>query len=222
MPGPLRVCLYCLRHLRAVTQDALQDSLWDDLYRSNSRTWRGNARVPLPIQSGDALDLGCGNGKTSSTLIDNGLRVAGVDFSSEAVEICRKRFQGRAEFLQCDITSLPFGDSSFDYITAVHVLEHLDSDGLRKASGEIQRMLRPGGCLFVRSFAPGDLREAGRRDGIRYVHRLPEEIVQAFPEMEAVSAELVEDTTRFGAVRRRSECLFRKPRAQQPLTTQLR
>ncbi len=202
--------------------DESQASLWDSLYRSNSRTWRGNARVPLPVKSGDALDLGCGNGKTVRTLADSGFRVTGVDFSSEAVEICRKQFQGRAEFVRSDITGLPFGDCSFDYVTAVHVLEHLDSDCLRAASEEVLRVLRPGGWLFVRSFAPGDLREAGRRDGIRYVHRLPEEIVRAFPGMEAVSAELVEDATRFGAVRRRSECLFRKPQAQQPLTTQLR
>ncbi len=196
---------------RSVNPDDEQSGLWDALYRSNSRTWRGNARVPLPMASGDALDLGCGNGKTTSFLIDSGFQVTGADFSSEAVEVCRKLFDGTAEFVQADITDLPFADRSFDYITAVHILEHLDSKGLGRASGEILRVLRPEGYLFIRSFAPGDLREAGRKEGILYVHRLPEEIVQAFPCMDVVSSELVEERTRFGAVRRRSECLLRKP-----------
>lgn len=196
---------------RPVSPDDEQSGLWDALYRSNSRTWRGNARVPLPILSGDALDLGCGNGKTTSFLIDSGFTVTGADFSSEAVGICRKLFDGTAEFIKTDATSLPFEDGSFDYITAVHILEHLDSEGLERASREIVRTLRPGGYLFIRSFAPGDLREAGRKEGIRYIHRLPEDIVQAFPGMDAVSSELVEERTRFGAVRRRSECLLRKP-----------
>ncbi len=199
-----------------VNPDDEQSGLWNALYRSNSRTWRGNARVPLPIGSGDALDLGCGNGKTTSFLIDNGFTVTGADFSSEAVGICRKLFDGTAEFVQADAADLPFDDCSFDYIAAVHILEHLDSEGLGKASEEMLRVLRPGGYLFVRSFAPGDLREAGRKEGIRYVHRLPEEIVRAFSGMDVVSSELVEERTRFGAVRRRSECLLRKPLAQNP------
>ncbi len=197
--------------LGIVTLETRQEGLWNALYKSNSRTWRGSARIPLPIGTGDALDLGCGNGKTASSLIDSGFQVTGADFSSEAVEICRRLFDGKATFVQADIAELPFDDRSFDYITAVHVLEHLDSDGLERASGEIFRILRPGGYLFVRSFAPGDLREAGRKEGIRYVHRLPEEIVRAFSGMEVVSSELVEERTRFGAVRRRSECLLRKP-----------
>ncbi len=196
---------------RPVNPDEEQIGLWDALYRSNSRTWRGNAHIPVPLESGDALDLGCGNGKTASFLIDRGFRVTGADFSSEAVAASRRLFDGRAEFVQADIADLPFADCSFDYITAVHVLEHLDSEGLSRASKEIQRALRPGGYVFVRSFAPGDLREAGRKEGIRYIHRLPDEIVQAFPGMEVVSSELVEERTRFGAVRRRSECLLRKP-----------
>lgn len=184
--------------------------LWDTFYRDNARLWRGNSRVPLPIQSGRTLDLGCGNGKTVSTLLDNGLDVTGIDFSSKAVESCRSIFGDKAEFVESDVSDLPFDDSSFDYITAVHILEHIDEDEMRQVSDEIRRVLKPGGYLFIRSFAPGDLRESKRTDGILYIHRTPEQIVAHFPELEVISSELVEERTRFGAMRRRSECLLHK------------
>lgn len=104
-----------------------QRDLWDGFYAANGRAWRGNSRIPDPLSGeGDALDLGCGNGKTVSTLIDMGYRVTGVDFSAMAVEMCRENFRDSAEFVVSDIVSLPFQDSSFDYVTAVHVLEHID------------------------------------------------------------------------------------------------
>ena len=191
-----------------------QEDVWDSFYRSNGRAWRGNCRLPDPFGgSGRALDLGCGSGKSSSALIDMGYEVTGLDFSDEAIGICRDRFPGSAEFVTGDVLALPFQDGSFDYVVAVHVLEHLTDAELAVAAREIMRVLHPGGYAFVRDFAPGDLR-SGSREGseIRYVHRTPEEISSAFPDAETVSSDIVEETTRFGAVRRRSEILVRRLR----------
>lgn len=187
-----------------------QTALWNDLYHKNRQMWRGNSRIPIPVQSGKALDLGCGNGKTVSTLLDNSLDVTGIDFSSKAVESCRSIFGDKAEFVESDVSNIPFDDSSFDYVTAVHILEHIDDDAMRQVSDEIRRILRPGGYLFIRSFAPGDLRESKRTDGILYIHRTPEQILAHFPDLKVISSELVEERTRFGAMRRRSECLLHK------------
>ncbi len=191
-----------------------QQDVWDSFYRSNGRAWRGNCRMPDPLGGGgDALDLGCGSGKSVSTLIDMGYRAVGLDFSDEAVSMCRERFGGAAEFVSGDVLALPFDDGSFDYVTAVHVLEHLTDEALRTAAGEIARVLRPGGYAFVRDFAPGDLRSESREGSdIRYIHRTPEELVSAFGDVEVVSAGVVEEKTRFGAVRRRSEVLLRRRR----------
>ena len=58
-----------------------QQDVWDSFYRSNGRAWRGNCRMPDPLGGGgDALDLGCGSGKSVSTLIDMGYRAVGLDF----------------------------------------------------------------------------------------------------------------------------------------------
>jgi SAM-dependent methyltransferase len=46
-----------------------------------------------------------------------------------------------------DITSLPFGDQSYDAVFASHVLEHIPDD--KKALAEIRRILRPGGFAVL-------------------------------------------------------------------------
>ena len=46
-------------------------------------------------------------------------------------------------------TSLPFEDSTFDSVTALEILEHLDWDDQMKAMSEMKRVLKPGGLLIV-------------------------------------------------------------------------
>lgn len=190
-----------------------QRGLWEGFYKTNGRAWRGNSRIPDPLSgNGDALDLGCGNGKTVSTLLDMGYRVTGIDFSETAVDMCRKSFGDSAVFETCDVTDLPFDDSSFDYVTAVHILEHIDDANMPLAASEIVRVLRPGGFLFVRSFTPSDMRSGKRSvDGMLYVHRNPDEITFFFRDLETESAKRMDEPTRFGTVRSRAECLFRRP-----------
>lgn len=190
-----------------------QRDLWNGFYRANGRAWRGNSRIPDPLEGrGDALDLGCGNGKTVSTLLDLGYRVTGADFSETAVDMCRENFGDTAKFVACDILDLPFPDGSFDYVTAVHVLEHIGDQDMGRAASEIRRILRPGGYAFVRSFTPSDMRSGTRSgEGIRYVHRNPDGIVRFFTGFSTEYARRVDEPTRFGTMRSRAECLFRKP-----------
>lgn len=196
-----------------------QEALWDGFYRANGGGWRGNSRIPDPLSgSGDALDLGCGNGKTVSTLVDLGYRVTGVDFSPEAVGMCRESFPG-CRFEVADVTSLPFDDASFDYVTAVHVFEHLEDREASEAARELARVLRPGGRAFVRSFTPSDMRAGTRSgEGIRYVYRNPDGLVRFFVGLECEYARRIDEPTRFGTIRSRAECMLSKPR-RQPLTT---
>jgi SAM-dependent methyltransferase len=46
-----------------------------------------------------------------------------------------------------DIQNLPFADSSYDFVFASHVLEHIKDD--RKAISEIRRILKPGGIAIL-------------------------------------------------------------------------
>jgi len=186
-----------------------QVDLWNDLYSKNPITWRGNTVIPVP-NSGKALDLGCGNGKTVSTLLDDGYDVTGVDFSEVAIGSCRKSFPN-SDFRVSSVTELPFGDCEFDYVTAVHVLEHLDDESLGRTVSEIGRVLKSGGYVFIRAFTENDMRSKDRAKGeIFYRFYDIPSLQKAFDGFETVSAELKEDRTRFGTTRSRVELLVKK------------
>ena len=95
------------------------------------------------------LDVGCGTGANLQMLAQHGA-AEGVDVSSEALEFCRVR--GLSKVKQGAAESLPYEDASFDLVTGLDVVEHLDDDvaGLR----EMRRVLRPRGraLLFVPAF----------------------------------------------------------------------
>ncbi len=193
-----------------------QQEAWDSLYRGQDRPWRGVADISwMDISAGDrVLELGCGNGKTAEALLEKGAVVTGLDFSQAAVDSCISRYGGKASFVQGDVRSLPFPDSSFDAVVAVHVLEHLAEEEFPGAVSESLRVLRPGGRFYFRCFAEGDMRSDGKkedvRNGIRYRYLSEEDILRAFSGAERISLRLCEDPTRFGTVRRRFECIFEK------------
>ena len=95
------------------------------------------------------LDVGCGTGANLQMLSEFGA-AEGVDVSTEALDFCRAR--GLSKVKQGAAESLPYEDASFDLVTGLDVVEHLDDDvaGLR----EMRRVLRPDGraLLFVPAF----------------------------------------------------------------------
>lgn len=95
------------------------------------------------------LDVGCGTGANLEMLADFG-EAEGVDVSTEALDFCRTR--GLQNVRQGEAEHLPYEDRSFDLVTGLDVVEHLDDDvaGLR----EMRRVLRLGGraLLFVPAF----------------------------------------------------------------------
>jgi SAM-dependent methyltransferase len=95
------------------------------------------------------LDVGCGTGANLELLAGFG-EAEGVDVSVDALSFCRAR--GLLNVRQGAAEKLPYEDGSFDLVTALDVVEHLDDDtaGLK----EMRRVLRPGGraLLFVPAF----------------------------------------------------------------------
>lgn len=95
------------------------------------------------------LDVGCGTGANLELLGQYG-EAEGVDISTDALSFCRAR--GLERVRQGAAESLPYDDNSFDLLTALDVVEHLDDDvaGLK----EMRRVLKPGGraLLFVPAF----------------------------------------------------------------------
>jgi SAM-dependent methyltransferase len=72
-------------------------------------------------------------------------RQPGVDYT--AVDIDRRRYRHIANFVEADITRLPFADGAFDVIICSHVLEHVPDDA--RAMAELRRCLAPGGRALL-------------------------------------------------------------------------
>lgn len=95
------------------------------------------------------LDVGCGTGANLELLGEYG-EAEGVDVSPDALAFCRARGLSRVKLGEAE--KLPYEDNSFDLVTGLDVVEHLDDDvaGL----SEMRRVLRPDGraLLFVPAF----------------------------------------------------------------------
>ena len=92
------------------------------------------------------LDAGCGTG----AMLDLFRRwpnvdATGIDSSEEALQFTRSR--GHESLVAGDLTGLPFPAETFDVVTALDVIEHIDDD--QHALCEIRRVLKPGGILVA-------------------------------------------------------------------------
>lgn len=118
--------------------------------------WRNTRPLLLtPIfgERGRALEFGCAYGATAVMLARLGWEVTGIDIDERRVALSKlnaARYGVQAEFLSVlDSHHLPFPDASFSLISANSVLEYVTADKLGGVCAEIDRVLRPGGILFI-------------------------------------------------------------------------
>jgi len=110
------------------------------------------------------LDVGCGTGATMDHLKRYGMP-HGIDLSELPLKFSRRR--GHQRTLRASATELPFESESFDLVTALDVIEHLDDDA--QGLSEIRRVLKPGApvVIFVPAFqslwGPNDVQSGHRR-----------------------------------------------------------
>ena len=123
-------------------------------------------RRQLAPAPGDVLvDLGCGSGRGLVWIHDLGAATVGVDVSPHfAREALRD-----VDLVLGDLRRLPFGDGSFTKAYALDVLEHLSRGSLVAMLAEANRVLAPGGRLFVYTHVRKNSRLAG---GLRAINRL--------------------------------------------------
>lgn len=108
---------------------------------------------------GDVLDLATGSGDVAFALADGlppGTRIAGMDFCQPMLdEAVKKRAASprwsAIEFRQGDGMALPLTDAQFDAVTISFGLRNMADR--HKSLGEMRRVLRPGGRLFVLEFS---------------------------------------------------------------------
>jgi SAM-dependent methyltransferase len=131
-----------------------------------SRIRNDMLREFLRPAAGDlVVDLGCGSGRTLLWNRDLGAETVGVDISPFF------SFDARREMplLLADLRRLPFADGTFSKAWSLDVLEHLSPDALRAMLREANRVLVPGGSLFVYTHVR---KNAPIAAGLRLVNRL--------------------------------------------------
>lgn len=100
-----------------------------------------------PIRELALLDIGCGNGRLAAAIPV--VHYTGLDLSSQLLTIAQQRFPNHT-FVHGSILQLPFPDAQFDVVACVATLQHIPSaEYRRQALAEINRVLKPGGTLFM-------------------------------------------------------------------------
>lgn len=105
----------------------------------------------LEKKSCRVLDLGCGGGFISNRLAQLGHQVTGIDLSVESLEIARKHDLTRSvKYLSGSADHLPFEADSFDVVTAMDFLEHVENP--QEVIQQVSRVLSPQGLFFFHTF----------------------------------------------------------------------
>jgi 2-polyprenyl-6-hydroxyphenyl methylase/3-demethylubiquinone-9 3-methyltransferase len=105
----------------------------------------------MDLQNIKVLDVGCGAGFLSNSLAQQGLTVTGVDLSLASLEVARRYDQTKSVNYQvADAGRLPYLDQSFDVITAMDFLEHVENP--KMIIEELSRVLKPKGVLIYHTF----------------------------------------------------------------------
>ena len=93
------------------------------------------------------LDIGCGAGVPVTRLLAERFRVTGVDASSEMIRLARANVPD-ASFIQSDIRSVEFDDSTLDAAVAFFSLFHIPRGDHPRLFSRIWDWLKPGGYLM--------------------------------------------------------------------------
>lgn len=115
------------------------------------------------------LDVGCGYGRTINELHQNGYKnLTGIDFSEKMIERAKQLFP----FGNFDVMTegnIPFTDNSFDCVLLFAVLTCIiDDDKQKELIFEINRVLKPGGVVYINDFLLNtDKRNISRYEAVK-------------------------------------------------------
>jgi ubiquinone/menaquinone biosynthesis C-methylase UbiE len=105
----------------------------------------------LPIAGRDIIELGCGAAKLARTLLERhpDSRVTGLEVDERQHAKNLSSPQPGLRFVAGGAQAIPFPDASFDVALMLKSLHHVPLPLLAQALGEVARVLRPGGHLYV-------------------------------------------------------------------------
>ena len=131
----------------------------------------------VPVNCGNALEIGCGTGAFARQLAGRCEHVIGIDLSAEMIRVARSRSSRleNLEFELADAMSWKFAQSHFDFICSIATLHHLEQ---RELLPKIKEALKPGGVFVLLDLVTSsglaermmDVIGFGVSSGLRLIH----------------------------------------------------
>jgi SAM-dependent methyltransferase len=135
---------------------AVDGSQSEDVVQHTGRWSAAQVYAALDIGENDlVLELGCGVGRIGRELAPKCRHWTGVDISENMIEHAVERLAGcdNVSFHRLDRNSLAIlEDNSFDKAYSIAVFCHMDKEDLFLYMQELNRVIRPGGTLFVETW----------------------------------------------------------------------
>jgi ubiquinone/menaquinone biosynthesis C-methylase UbiE len=108
------------------------------------------------------LDLGCGAGRHSILLADEGFQVVALDISETALKTLEARLKSASidnvTLVKHEMWDLPFVDDYFDGVICTNVLHHGKLAQIKQATKEVHRVMKRGASAFVVALSTADFR----------------------------------------------------------------
>lgn len=130
---------------------------WNNIYSQGSIHTNPSREiiklVPLLKREGvkSVLDAGCGTGRHTEYLAQQGFNVYGIDISEQAIRLAETNKNGHMiNYHVGTLVDLPFPESSIDFILANHSLEYASDKDVQKSIGKLDSALRSGKPFFAR------------------------------------------------------------------------
>jgi SAM-dependent methyltransferase len=132
-------------------------SIYDESNAQNDyETWLGQALLPAlekhGLQTGWALDIGCGTGRAFVPLLSRGWKIVGCDLSAGMLAEAERKFGDQVELFHSDAREVPLvspapglPEGAFDLVLLLNdVLNYMVEDGdLEQAFAAVKRNLDP-------------------------------------------------------------------------------
>lgn len=119
------------------------------VFNYNRKSWKETLDFISTLNSGNILDLGCGNGNETAILCKKGLNVTALDISDELINEAKKKAP-EAKFIKADIRTLPIENSSIDNALFIATFHHLKNNNDRlKCLKELHRCIKPNGRVLM-------------------------------------------------------------------------
>lgn len=114
----------------------------------HSKKWGALKKFVDGIGTGTLLDIGCADGTTTYEIKKAypNLQITGVDYYKKGINFARKT-KPEIKFVVGDAHKLPFKNESFDIVTIIETLEHLEKP--RAILVEIYRVLKNDGYIII-------------------------------------------------------------------------